>query len=427
VKHVIQIRVGKTWVNACELDLRAPDQGYAGACYLQYEVDYAIQYIDARDHRAVSCRFPVNFELHSLAQWPAFALDLLPGGNARRVLLARLDLKDGPTADATLLAHAQHAPGNLRIRPHAEHLYAPHQGFTEADILSRRDTFIEYASEHGASVAGSTGAQGDAPKFLLVQGHDGRWHSEAALPDSEIAQHFIVKFPRGKTERDRLVLRNEAAYMRVAKQLGLHVALPPRFARDTLFVPRFDRRVHANKKQVDYFGMESLCSLTGRSEYGARIPQEELCTALASASADPQTDVLEFIRRDVMNVMLGNTDNHARNSAVLKTLDGKVRLSPLYDFAPMSLDPEGIPRACRWTDAETLGSPDWRAVIALAASTHEEVNEAALLRGAIAFTKKLAALPKLARDCGIEDEVLKLMEPRIRAVMDNLGKLKARA
>ena len=36
---------------------------------------------------------------------------------------------------------------------------------------------------------------------------------------------------------------------------------------------------------------------------------------------------------------------------------------PLFDFAPMFLDPEGIGRVSRWEDEEPGRQPDWRAVI----------------------------------------------------------------
>ena len=61
------------------------------------------------------------------------------------------------------------------------------------------------------------------------------------------------------------------------------------------------------------------------------------------------------------------TDNHGRNTAVSKILDGRVELSPVYDFSPMVLADEksnetylgstraGIARVCRWL-AEEDGS-----------------------------------------------------------------------
>ena len=293
-----------------------------------------------------------------------------------------------------------------------------------ADILARKDTFIEYAHEHGASVAGSSGAQGDAPKFLLVEDTKGRWHSVGALRDEAVRAHWLVKFPRGRSERDRLILRHEAAYLAVAHALGLHVETLPTFIDDTLFVPRFDRRVREGG--VDYFGLESLCSLAGRSEFGASVPQEELCAALMRASSNGAADLLEFLKRDVLNVALGNTDNHARNSAVLKTNDGRVRLSPLYDFAPMALDPEGIPRSCRWSDAEVSGMPQWDRVVERVAELTASRTSRHWQTALHAFGQCLVKLETLLISHGVDPEVVGMMQPRITAVREGLAELAPR-
>lgn len=44
---------------------------------------------------------------------------------------------------------------------------------------------------------------------------------------------------------------------------------------------------------------------------------------------------------------MGNTDNHGRNTAFIKTYES-IQISPLFDFAPMVLDDSGIPRATKW-------------------------------------------------------------------------------
>ena len=65
------------------------------------------------------------------------------------------------------------------------------------------------------------------------------------------------------------------------------------------------------------------------------------------SSTSGEDDVVEYVLRDFFNVMVSNTDNHGRNSSLLKAADS-VRLSPLYDVAPMRFDPEGIVRNTRW-------------------------------------------------------------------------------
>ena len=95
-----------------------------------------------------------------------------------------------------------------------------HPGFTRGELLERHEAFIEYAYQQSIYAAGASDVQGVAPKLLLAQDHKGAWHAEGRLGDEEVASHWIVKRPRGDRAADRKVLKNEGAYMRVARQLG---------------------------------------------------------------------------------------------------------------------------------------------------------------------------------------------------------------
>ena len=49
----------------------------------------------------------------------------------------------------------------------------------------------------------------------------------------------------------------------------------------------------------------------------------------------------------MLNGRFGNSDNHGRNTALLKKPDS-IRLAPISDFAPMNADPEGTMRLSQW-------------------------------------------------------------------------------
>ena len=222
-------------------------RGYSGSGTLIYNINYAVENLDKSDYTALSCRNPVNFDFYNLPTWPPFLLDLLPSGAGRRAILNQLSMPDrGSKSDWPLLLYGASNPvGNLRIKQAVlqSEDSLPHPGFTQAEIVERAEGFIEYAHSHGAPVAGSSGVQGDAPKFLLTQDKHGRWHADGALPDSLAKKHWIVKFPRGHLSSDYAVLRNEFFYYKVARALGLRVHAPPEFVNNTLFIPRFDREV----------------------------------------------------------------------------------------------------------------------------------------------------------------------------------------
>ncbi|TQV70800.1 hypothetical protein FKG94_20970 [Exilibacterium tricleocarpae] len=111
-------REGHWWAAATitPADLAA---GHNGACRMEYLLDYACEHID--DPQAVkagvSCRYPVDFDLHDEQSWPAFLLDILPGGAGRAHWLKRLEIADEDAADWPLLLRGTaFPPGNLRIR-----------------------------------------------------------------------------------------------------------------------------------------------------------------------------------------------------------------------------------------------------------------------------------------------------------------------
>lgn len=117
---------------------------------LQYEADYAVAHMGARDHRALSMRAPVNLRTRDLPNWPSFLIDLLPQGAARK----RIErVNNGPRSDWALLGLGAVNPvGNLRVRPAEARIQRKHGGFELSDMVSRGDEFVEYAHELGATV-----------------------------------------------------------------------------------------------------------------------------------------------------------------------------------------------------------------------------------------------------------------------------------
>ncbi len=415
----IEIFINNHWCHAATFT-PAPQQinnGYRGGGLLCYEITFVGEHLDQLE-AALSCGYPVNFEHYHGEQWPAFLLDILPSGAGRRYWLQQLAIGDGATADwQLLLSGAGNPPGNIRIaNATSSSSSATHPGFDYQEVINRGEYFIEYAQGHGAPVSGSSGAQGDAPKFLLTQDREGQWHADGALPDDQATKHWLVKYPRGKQPSDRAVLRNEASYYGVAQQLGITVAGPLAFDNNALFIPRFDRVV--SNGQIARLGLESLCSLAGVSEFGARLSQNKLLDTLARYSSNPSADLKEFIYRDILNVAMGNTDNHPRNSAVLK-VGNQTRLSPLFDFAPMILDDQGIARSCRWEgDAEKAGRPEWGSVAEFLTPYGIDAN--AFRQELQQFASQIEQLPETLQQHGVDEDLIQRLQPRIDNVFHSL-------
>jgi serine/threonine-protein kinase HipA len=382
-------------------------------CVFEYDLDFAFGVAPP----PVSLALPVDADRHVLQAWPTFLYDLVPQGNGRRFLLDRLQLPDAQASDLPLLCAGAFNPiGRLRIREavqyfdqHVERHGLAAEGFEFDELLARAPDFHETMMAHGMLAAGGTGIQGVAPKYLLTEADDGKWYPDAALSDVQARRHYIVKRPRGPNEADLKVLRNEARYVEVAQRFGIRSFGLPELHDDMLFIPRFDRR--AGDGRVLRFHQESAASIAGLGGFGIQADQFQLLAAIRRVVDVPIEETIEFIRRDVLNLAMRNTDNHARNTAV-QTVDGVTRLTPLFDFAPMYLDPEGITRASRWYHPGSKKElPCWEDILphlALPASEHRQLVEAL-----VQFGEQIAGLPDCMRDVGVDQDIVDFLGPSI--------------
>jgi len=423
----IQIFLDGHWQTAAvfEPDAQTLDRGVAGGCLLQYDIDYVVTYLN-RPRAELVPGLPVGFELFRFEQWPPFLVDLLPGGAGRRVWLKRMQVvNDGPQVDWHLLIRgAGNPPGNLRI---AEAVLLPPPahfkiGFPRQDIIEQRERFLDYAEERGAHVAGASSVQGEAPKYLLAEDWAGMFHAEGALSDEKIRKFWLVKFPRGRRtdERNQQVLRNEAPYLEVAQKFGIRIAGPLIYEDGVLFVPRFDRKV--SDRCVERLGMHSLYAVAGITGYGATVRHDIFCHALAKVATDPAREVREYIRRDILNLALRNTDNHGRNTAVLRT-KGEVRLSLLFDFAPMFLDPEGIGRVSRWQDERPGDQPQWAIICEKLGNILDTFETRTWLAG---LGEDVKRLPETMLDCRVDDDIIQRLAGWIKEVATGLAEARLR-
>jgi len=423
----IQLFTDGRWHDVASVLLYGPeDQGCRAQTYTGYAVEWVMEHAGGRDAWALSSQLPVSLDARQVAHWPVFLIDMLPQGYGRKELLRQLGLPEtmGEPADwRLLLAGVGNPIGHLRVKEAAHWLEAnsgSRQGFTEDEVAQRSGDFMQYLSAHGLTVAGSSGVQGEWPKVLLTRARDGLLYLDHTLPDDEAEAHFIVKFGRGSNERLATILRNEGPYMASAEHLGLRVHGPLQLRERALFIPRFDRLVKSGR--IVRLAQESLATLTGRAGFGVAPPHDEVCQKLAEVCTDPVTEVLEYLRRDIANIALGNKDNHARNTALQRDFDGHIRLTPLFDFAPMYLHPDGIARRMRW-EGNDGGAPDWSRVLDSVCAKCQ-LPRAPLVEGLKALALRLRDVAADGRAFGLEAEVLSFLAPGIAAQAQALEALR---
>ncbi|WP_421440756.1 type II toxin-antitoxin system HipA family toxin [Agrobacterium tumefaciens] len=409
------------WHHAATLELKDDAAGFQGASIVDYDLDYFVTIASAefaggktvRDHRALSVRYPVDLENRYSRNWPPFLLDLMPQGHARRKLAEHLSLAEGSRASdlPLLLRSAAGGIGNIRIKEAAEAETerlrgVERQGVTEAEILERSDRFMEVADRFGMLASGSSGLQGEWPKVSMTQANDGLYYPDSFVTDDEAVRHVIVKLVRSNEPVDRLILEGEALYSRIAQEIGLNVDEPSTYAESVLIIPRFDRKKKEGGGTVR-LGQESLVSAIGVADFGHVGSHEAYIDVLRQYSANPFADIVEYLKRDIANLALGNPDNHGRNSALSKHQDGTIRLSPLFDFAPMRLAKEGIVRSTRWAIMRDVGRdhlPDWKRICAELIPDPDEQN--ALAADLSVFSEYLRQTPAMAKDMGGSPEIL---------------------
>ncbi len=421
MRFTIQTHFDDVWHHAATLELRDDTVGYQGASIVDYDLDYFITHASTdyaagnaiRDYRALSVHYPVDLENRYSTTWPPFLLDLMPQGHARRKLAEHLGLNEGARGSdlPLLLRSATGGIGNIRLKEAADMEVArlkgvQRQGVTEAEILERSDRFMEVADRFAMLASGSSGLQGEWPKVSMTQAADGLYYPDSFVTDEEAARHVIVKLVRSNDPADQMILEGEALYARIAQEIGLNVAEPSVYAEGVLIIPRFDRKRSKTGKIVR-LGQESLVATIGVAEFGHIGTHEAYIDSLRKYSADPVADTVEYLKRDIANLALGNPDNHGRNSALSKHEDGTVRLSPLFDFAPMRLAREGIVRSTRWAtmrDAARDHLPDWKEIcIRLFPDTNDRQPVSSAL---CEFAERLQQVPRVAQGMGAPPEIV---------------------
>jgi serine/threonine-protein kinase HipA len=406
----IDIHLDGAWHACAEIALRDATQfSRYGPVTLRYDSDYALKNLLARDFRALGVRSPVDMAVHPFSAWPSFLIDLLPQGAARKRL--ERGSPAGLTDWALLERGAVNPAGNLRVRSAATQVPRAHQGFALDEMIARGDGFVDYAYEVGATVAGATDTQGEAPKYWVAQDAQGRWHPDNGQLGAQAQRYALLKFPLHEAGARAVdILRHEAAYQKVARMMGLRVTAElPVFIGGALLIPRFDRRVGRNGEIR--LGVESVYSIAGVLD-SARdaLRHHQVLIELHKCSTEFDVEVLEYFRRDILNLALGNRDNHGRNTAVLKDMDGSMRLSPIFDFGPAYLDARAIVRVIRW-DAERGGAIDWSDVLANLRTRFEDVNMHPANLSQIAdalrnFGKALKSLPRIMLECGVDGDII---------------------
>lgn len=142
---------------------------------------------------------------------------------------------------------------------------------------------------------------------------------------------WIAKFPsKGDTIN---IPRIEYATMKLAQACGVEipeVAIIPVSGRDIYLIRRFDREgTVGNWLRKGFISSLSLM----RQDERDRLDWSYPAIAAVMRRHCPASDILQFFRRMVFNILVRNTDDHPRNHGFL-SVEAGLHLSPAYDIVP---------------------------------------------------------------------------------------------
>lgn len=185
------------------------------------------------------------------------------------------------------------------------------------------------------------GVQG---KIAVTRLEDGQF--ALPKPGSGAPTTHILKVP---SQGNEALVAQEAALMALAARVlplpVAHVGAIEIAGCEALLIERFDRKIEDGN--IYRIHQEDFCqalSLAPSLKYERNGTEENKFSATGVARVLDETEVpliarQHFMTLSIFNLVVGNTDNHAKNHAILyPALGHKPILAPAYDIIPVILD-----------------------------------------------------------------------------------------
>lgn len=311
------------------------------------QFSYSIDAIIANTQLSIS--MPVAQETFGDHVTRGFFSNLLQENNSLESVMAKHGIERNDIAG--LLYHlGRDCPGAISCVPWGDKpAKMPGDMHSDYDILSEKelgDILISLRDKRRLpdgekDPSPLAGVQG---KIAVTKLEDG----QLALPKpgSGAPTTHIIKIP---SQDDAALVDQEAALMNLATQvLPMQVAnvdILEVLGCRALLIERFDRQIDGTNihrvHQEDFCQALSLGPLLKYERNGEndhKFSTDGIAKILSEADV-PLTARQNFILLSIFNLVVGNTDNHAKNHAILyPTLGSKPILAPAYDIVPVLLD-----------------------------------------------------------------------------------------
>jgi serine/threonine-protein kinase HipA len=215
------------------------------------------------------------------------------------------------------------------------------------------------------------------------------------------------------------LVENEHLCQEIAARLGLAAARTSVLKLDETYIviERFDRLPPMDgspfMKRVHQEDMcQALALMPGRKYQEAGGPGvKQIVTLIRRVSAQPHLDVDRFIGANIFNWLIGGTDAHAKNYALLIDSANDIRLAPLYDLSSQLPYPEIIEQKLAMKigshyEIPRIGLTDWKQLATECALEEDRVIEQ-IISMAAALPDHVNDVRKKALEDGLNPKVIR--------------------
>jgi serine/threonine-protein kinase HipA len=157
---------------------------------------------------------------------------------------------------------------------------------------------------------------------------------QIAIPEKGSFTTHILK-PGIAPYQERIL--NEYFSMRLAKRIGLNVCdvlLRTTGKTEYLLIPRYDREIQGNS--IKHYHQEDFCQALGLMPYQKFQKDSKRgfksCFNLLQKTNVPAISRNQFMQMIIFNYLLGNTNAHCKNYALIYLSPKYLQLAPFYDI-----------------------------------------------------------------------------------------------
>lgn len=222
--------------------------------------------------------------------------------------------------------------------------------------------------------------------------------------------YWILKLDGVDQQEETSHTRVEYAYYLMAKEAKIDISESRLIRRDNYYhfmTKRFDRVV-TEDGTINKVHMQSLGALLHRdyNEPGT-LSYEEAVQAMVTLNLK-KSEIEEFFRRMVFNVISRNQDDHVKNVSFLMNRNGEWSLSPAYDLT-YSFNPNG-----KWTAVHQMiingKRSDIRLDDLLKSAKAMRIKEDKAMEIIVEVNSAISKWNKFAREAYLEEETIKRLE-----------------